>query len=177
MPIFARTKMVLQDDCFDFATPEMSLKYKGKDPQLAYNKIKELFWTVFGVKEGERVQESDYTWDKKDGRETFSVSWMITKDMDRLSYLFFKVKMKGYAEETKNGKEGEVNVEVAGVIRTEYPQDNIWERTIFYEMARVFWHKIFYQEKRAKYQDICRDISTKFKNELKAFFNLIPRTG
>ena len=83
--------------------------------------------------------------------------------------------MKGFAEETGNGKEGEVSVEIVGVLRTEYPQDNIWERTIFYEIARTFWHKIFYQERREKYMDICREISTKFRNELKAFFNLIPK--
>jgi len=177
MPIFARTKLILQENCFDFASPEMTLKYKGKDPQLAYNKIRESFWTVFGVKETERVQEMDYTWNKDGKRETFSVDWHITKDMDKNSYLYFKVRMKGFAEEAKDGKEGELNVEIAGVLRTEYPQDNIWERSIFYEIARTFWHKVFYQEKRFDYMDICREISTNFRNELKSFFNLIPRGG
>ncbi len=177
MPIFARTKLIIQEDCFNFAGPEMYLKYKGKDPHLAYNKIRELFWTVFGVKETERVQERDYTWDKEGKKETFSVAWHITKDMDRLSYLYFKVNMKGFAEEAKDDKEGEVNVEIVGVLRTEYPQDNIWERTIFYEIARTFWHKVFYQDRRDKYMDVCREISTRFRNELKAFFNLIPKSG
>ncbi|MEM5793000.1 MAG: hypothetical protein QXY45_01400 [Candidatus Aenigmatarchaeota archaeon] len=177
MPIFARTKLILHEDCFNFAGPEMYLKYKGPNPHLAYNKIRELFWTVFGVKESERVQEEEYVWDKQGKKETFSVKWHVTKDMDRLSYLYFVIKMKGFLEETQNGKEGEVNVDIIGVLRTEYPQDNIWERTIFYEMARVFWHKVFYQDKREKYVDICRDISNRFRNELKAFFNLIPRGG
>lgn len=177
MPVFARTKLILQENCFDFTIPEMYFKYKGKDPQLAYNKIRELFWTVFGVKETERVQEVGYNWDKNGKRENFSVDWHVTKDMDRHSYLYFKIRMKGFAEEGKDSKEGEVNVDIVAHSRTEYPQDNIWERSIFYEIARTFWHKVFYQEKRDKYMDICREISTKFRNELKSFFNLIPRGG
>ncbi|NCO96687.1 MAG: hypothetical protein COY38_03500 [Candidatus Aenigmarchaeota archaeon CG_4_10_14_0_8_um_filter_37_24] len=180
MPIFARTKLIIHDDCFEpsaFSGPDMSFKYKGKDPHLAYNKIREMFWTVFGVRETERVQEKNYTWDKKGNRETFSVAWYINKDMDRLSYLLFNVKMKGFIETTENGKEGELNVEIAGVMRTEYPQDNMWERTIFYEMARVFWHKVFYNDKREKYMEICREISTNFTKELKSFFNLLPKSG
>ena len=41
MPIFARTKLLIQENCFDFTGPEMMFKYRGPDPQLAYSKIKE----------------------------------------------------------------------------------------------------------------------------------------
>ncbi|MBL7170258.1 MAG: hypothetical protein ISS48_04520 [Candidatus Aenigmarchaeota archaeon] len=180
MPIFARKKMILQDDCFDvlsgFPSADVSLKYKGPEPQKVYQKTRELFWTVFQVKEGERVQERDYEWKRSGKREDFKVKWNIVKEMDRMSYLFFKVSLKGFAEETKNGKEGEFEMDMTGVIRTEYPQDNVWERTIFYEMARVFWSKVFYQDKRFKYQGICRSMLTTFRNELKAFFNLLPKS-
>ena len=175
MPIFARTKLILQEECFDFAGPELVLEYKGVDPQLAYSKIRECFSTVFGVKEAERVQEKEYTWNRVGKKETFKVSWHVTKDMDRFSYLYYKIKMSGFAEQTKNGKEGEVRIEIASFLRTEYPQDNIWERSIFYEIARVFWHKVFYQEKRDEYQDICRTIANNFKDEIRSFFNLMPR--
>jgi len=176
MPIFARTKFIIQDDCFDFAGPEMELKYEGPNPERAYQKIRELFWEVFRVKEGERVQERDYTWNKKGKRDEFNVGWHVVKDMDRFSYLYFKVKMKGFSEQKNGGKEGKLNVEIVGIVRTEYPQDTLWERSIFYEIGRVFWHKVFYQEKRFNYQDQCREMSTRFRNELKAFLNLIPKS-
>jgi len=175
MPIFARTKMVIQDDCWNVAGPEMKLHYSGLNPHLAYQKIREMFWTVFGVKEAERVQEKEYVWDKKGKKETFKVAWEITKDMDKFSYLYIRVKMNGFAEETEGGKIGELDVEIDGFLRTEYPQDTIWERNIFYEMARVFWHRVFYQEKRWEYLDVCRSLMMKFRNELKSFFNLLPK--
>jgi hypothetical protein len=176
MPIFARTKLLLQEDCFDFAgEPLLHIDYEGPNPHLAYNKIKESLWTIFGVKETERVQERDYKWNKVGNKEDFSVSWQISKDMDRFSYLYLKVKMKGFIEKSEAGKEGKIHIEVAGVLRTEYPQDNIWERSIFYEIIRTFWHKVFYQYQRERYIDKCREIMTNFTNEMKAFFNLIPK--
>ena len=90
MPLFARSKLIIHDDCFEgaaFSGPELFLKYKGKDPQLAYSKIRELFWTVFGVKETERVQEKEYNWDRVGKRETFSVRWQVVKDMDKRAAL------------------------------------------------------------------------------------------
>lgn len=176
MPIFARTKMVLQDNCWDVTAPIMDLRYTGPDPQLAYSKIRELFWTVFQVKEGERVQERDFSWDRKGKRETFNVAWEVSKDMDKFSYLYIRIKMNGFAEEVENGrKEGNLFVRVDGALRTEYPQDNVWERNIFYEMSRVFWHRVFYATKRQEYQDVCRSLMMNFRNELKAFFNLLPK--
>ncbi len=175
MPIFARTKMVLQEECFNFAGPELVLEYRGPDPQLAYSKIRESFLTIFGVKETERVQEKEYTWNRSGKKETFKVSWHITKDMDRFSYLYYKIKMSGFAEQTKNGKEGELKLQVVSYLRTEYPQDNVLERSIFYEIARVFWHKVFYQEKRWEYMDVCRTLANNFKNEIRSLFNLMQR--
>lgn len=172
MPIFGRTKMILHDDCFNFAAPDIAFKYKGPDPQLAYEKIRECFTTVFGVLESERVQEKDYIWNREGKKESFKVSWSIVKDLDKFSYLYYVVKMSGYSEETPDGKFGEVTVEIASFLRTEYVQDNVWERSIFYEMLRVFWHKVFYQEKTMEYLDLCKSIANKFKDELRAFFAL-----
>lgn len=175
MPLLARTKMIIQDDCWNVAGPEMKLHYSGLNPQLAYSKIREMFWTVFGVKEGERVQEKEFKWDRKEKKEIFNVQWDVSKDMDKFSYAYFRIRMNGFAEEAEVGKVGELDVNIDGFLRTEYAQDEIWERTIFYEMGRVFWHKIFYREKRLEYQDVCRSLMMAFRNELKAFFNLLPK--
>ena len=176
MPIFARTKMILEDDCFDVTVskPQLSIKYSGPNPQLAYNKIKEMFREVFGLKVNERVQEKEFTWDRKGNVEKFKVKWEIWKDMDKFSYLRFTIDLSGYAEATEGGKEGEAKVEIDGVVRTEYPQDSLWERSVFYEIARMLWHKVVYHDKRQDYQDECRDMMMTFVSELKAFFNLLP---
>ncbi len=174
MPIFARTKLIMQDNCWD-PQPVLKWEYRGPNPHLAYTKIREMFRTIFNVSETERVQEKDFVWDRKGKREDFFVSWEISKDLDRFSYAYFRINMKGFAEETDSGKEGKLSIELDGYLRTEYPQDTFWERSIFYEIARVFWHKVLYQEKRLEYADVCRSLMGKFLNELKGFFNLLPR--
>lgn len=174
--MFARTKMIIQDDCWDVAAqPVLSLNYSGPNPHLAYQKIRELFRTVLNINEAERVQEKEFTWDRKEKKETFSVSWDAVKDLDRFSYLFVRVSMSGSAEETNGGKEGKLNVKIEAFMRTEYPQDTIWERSIFYEIARMFWHRVVYYDKRREYQDLCRTLMATFINELKSFFNLMPK--
>lgn len=176
MPIFARTKMILQDDCWSIAAqPILNLKYEGPNPHLAYQKIRELFRTVLNINEMERVQEKEFVWNRKGKKEEFNVSWDAVKDLDRFSYIFFRISMNGSAEETENGKEGKLNISIEGYLRTEYPQDTIWERSIFYEIIRMFLHKVVYYDKRREYQDLCRSLMSRFTNELKSFFNLMPK--
>ena len=174
MPVFSRTKLLLHDDCFDQGTPDLTLNYSGPNPQKAYAKVKEMFTTVFALKGNERIQEIDYSWNRDGDKETFNVKWQLVKDMDHFSYLVFNIKLKGQATHGKKGPEGKATITIDGAIRTEYPQDTVWERSIFYEIGRVFWHKVFYHEKRADYQNECRDIMSLFINELKSFFNLLP---
>jgi len=174
--MFARTKMVLQDDCWDIAAqPILTLNYSGPNPHLAYQKIRELFRTVLNVNEAERVQEKEFKWDRKGNKEEFSVSWDVAKDLDRFSYIFFRITMSGSAEEKEGGREGKLNVSIEGYLRTEYPQDTLWERSIFYEIIRMFWHRVIYYDKRREYMDICRKLMSTFVNELKSFFNIMPK--
>ena len=174
--MFSRTKMILQDDCWDVASqPILTLNYSGPNPHLAYQKIRELFRTVINVNEAERVQEKDFTWNKKANREDFSVTWDISKDLDRFSYIFLRVSMSGFAEDKEGGKEGRLTVSIEAFMRTEYPQDTLWERSLFYEILRMFWHKVVYYEKRREYQDLCRTLMGRFIGELKSFFNLMPK--
>lgn len=174
MPTFARAKFVLHDDCFNTSIPVLKVNYSGPNPQFAYTKIREMFTTIIGVNVLDRVQETDYSWDRKGETESFRVGWEVVKEMDKFTYIVLRIGMKGFVD-VKNGvKEGKVAIELNGFMRTEYPQDSVWERSIFYEMLRVFWHKVFYREKRYDYQEHCRELLSRMSQELKAFFNLIP---
>jgi hypothetical protein len=175
MPTFARAKFVLHDDCFNTSIPILKVNYAGPNPQLAYTKIREMFTTIIGVNVMDRVQETDYSWDRKEGSESFKVGWEIVKEMDKFTYIVIRIGMKGFAETKDGSKDGKVSIELNGFMRTEYPQDTVWERSIFYEMLRVFWHKVFYREKRYDYQEHCRELLSKMSHELKSFFNLIPK--
>jgi len=52
-------------------------------------------------------------------------------------------------------------------LRTEYPQDSVWQKSILYEMLRIFWHKSFYIDQRNKYMEDGRREMARFVEEVK----------
>lgn len=181
MPIFARTKLLIQDDCLSPApgsmfpgVPHITLSYTGPNPQRLYDKIKEILSTVIKHRP-EELQERDFKWDRSTPVEKFSVRFELTRDMDRFSYILLSIDLKGEAKPSKEfGKEGKASITVKGVLRTEYPQDTIWQRSLFYEMFRVFYHRVIYEEKRKQYKVQCKEWIDKIVEEIKGFLNILP---
>jgi hypothetical protein len=174
MPVFARTKLLIHDYCL-FPVPYATFNYSGPNPQNAYEYIKKLFITIFNVDERE-IQEREFKWDRVQGEEVFHVRWELIKDLDTFSFQHMVITMDGRAKPNKEvGKEGTLKIRVEGRIRTEYPQDTVWQRSLIYEMFRTFYHKIIYEGTRKKYIETCRAELGRFNEELRAFFNLIPR--
>jgi len=44
-------------------------------------------------------------------------------------------------------------------------------------MFRVFYHRVIYDETRKRYLENCRMLTSRFQEEMKAFFNLLPKMG
>lgn len=181
MPIFARTKLMIHEDCLSPAPgsflpgiPYVDLTYHGPNPQKLYDKIKEIFFTVVKYDPGE-LQERDFFWDRSTPVEKFRTSFVLTKDMDTFSYVEIIVDLSGEARPSKEfGREGSAFIRLTGRMRTEYPQDTIWQRSLIYEMFRVFYHRVIYEEKRMRYKEQCRDWLQKMQEEIKAFLNILP---
>ncbi|MEM5815170.1 MAG: hypothetical protein QXD89_01630 [Candidatus Aenigmatarchaeota archaeon] len=182
MPIFARTKLVIHEDCLALtgAAPFpgkkfITLEYKGPNPQIAYYQIRKLLSTISKIPENEIIERNFY-WDRSGEEEKFSATFDVIKDMDRFSFIQISVSMEGVIKPSKEfGKEGSLTIRIEGVLRTEYPQDTIWQRSLLYELFRAFFHKFIYEETRKKYRDICVSIMTEIYNELKEFLNVLPK--
>ena len=178
MPIFARTKLVIHDDCLAPAPgspfpgkPSLVLEYEGPNPQRIYPEIKKMMSKVYKIDEKD-IQEKEFSWDKISGK--FSVELEGVKDIDKFSYIVVTVKVKGEARPSKEfGSEGKASVSLEAVLRTEYPQDTAWQRSLFYELFRMLFHKLIYREKRQKYLEECREMCQRFQAEVKNFFNLL----
>jgi hypothetical protein len=174
MPIFARTKITIEEDCM-LPTPKLTVNYAGPNPQKVYAKVMELLKGHIKIKP-ENIQEKEFKWDRASVPEKFSGAIEAFKDFDRFSYMLFMLDFSGNVRPSKQfGKEGEVKIVVDAVLRTDYPQDTVWERSLLYEIFRTFWHKVFYQEKRYKYREECRQYMLTMQNELKAFLNILPK--
>jgi hypothetical protein len=177
MPVFARTKLLIHDDCLSPpGVPYITLDYSGPNPQNIYKKIRELFASIWKVGEDE-IQEREVSWDRTAASEKFRVRFEVVKDMDVFSFILIMVDLSGEAKHSRQfGKEGTARIRIETALRTEYPQDTIWQRSLLYEMFRVFYHKLIYQDMRKKYLRQCKEETLRMHEELKSFLNLLPKS-
>jgi len=176
MPVFARTKLLISDDCLKPpGASALTLRYAGPNPQNIYEKAKEIATTVWALEPGS-MQEKEVNWDRTGLGEKFTVKIEITKDLDLFSFMLVRMDIDGSSKPSREfGKEGDVTLKIETIIRTEYPQDTIWQRSIFYEFWRVLYHRLIYDEARKKYIYECKESTLRFQEELKSFLNLLPK--
>jgi len=181
MPIFARTKLVIHEDCLEVSGSPLpgkkflTLEYSGPNPQAAYYQAKKMLSQITKVPENEII-ERDFSWKKEGEEESFSVNFDVIKDMDRFSFIQISLSMRGKVRPSKEfGKEGSLSINIDGVLRTEYPQDTLWQRSLIYEMFRAFYHKFIYEDTRKKYKEECVNMMNQLYTSLKEFLNVLPR--
>jgi hypothetical protein len=159
--VWARSKLMIEDDILR-PLPVMKIKFAGQNPERFYKEIYNLLLVTFRVSD-DAIQEKDFQWSKGE-TEKFSVSWEINKDLDKFTYYFINVTLNG--ESSKNS--GKAEIEVDGALRTEYPQDTYWQRSLLYEILRMFWHTTFYTSKRDEYHKEGRRLLSLFCDQVKA---------
>ncbi len=180
MPVFARAKLVIHDYC-TIKIPGSPLPgkryvtfhYVGPNPQRIYPAIKKMMAEIFGADEKD-VVESKFYWDRSAGKEEFSISLDLIIDLDKFTFIHVSVDIDGHAKPSeKFGKEGEVFLKITGRLRTEYPQDTVWQRSIIYEYFRMFFHNLIYKSTRQKYLEMCVALMNRFYEELRKFLNIM----
>ncbi len=108
------------------------------------------------------LQEKKISWTHGE-TEKFKVVWECMKELDSFSFMLFNIELGG----SQSKGSGEASVLIEGWLRTEYPQDTVWEKSIVYEMLRVFWHNSFYNTQRKKYMEEGRRQMAAFVEEVK----------
>jgi len=158
--VWARTKLMIHDDLLR-PIPKIVMKIEGRHPQKFYKEIYNLMLTNFRVSE-HSIQEKEFQWSKGDP-EKFKIKWELDKDLDKFSYYWIEVSLEGEVSKSM----GKVKIEVEGALRTEYPQDTFWQRSLLYEFLRMIWHTTFYSSKRDDYLREGRLLLSSFVNELR----------
>ncbi len=162
--VWARTRLMIWDYVFE-PVKQIAISYTGRHPEKFYKKIHEQMRVVFNIPEG-YIQEKEYKWEKLKDVENFDISWEVTKIFDTFSYLTIEIILRGFV--TTEG-EGRASITLKPRIITEYPQDTVWQQSIFYEMTRRFWHRAFYHKKRMEYLYYSKDLLVEFERSLKGF--------
>ena len=159
--VWARTKLMIHDDLLK-PLPKMNIKFTGPNPERFYKEMYNLIAMTFRVPE-HAVQEKEFTWSKGDP-EKFVIKWEVNKDLDKFSYYWISIDLNG--EISKGHGKADISVECA--LRTEYPQDTIWQKSLLYEFLRMTWHTLFYASKREEYSKEGRRLISFFLDQLKA---------
>ena len=162
--VWARTKLIIFDNLYEPGEKDILFNFSGPHPIKFYNKIRASMHDIFGVPIG-RVQEMNYTWEKHKTMEKFNIRWRLTKEMDVYTYLRYDVILIGSSE----NDEGPVSVRLKPRIVTEYPQDTLIQQSILYEMARRFWHNMYYAKQRKEWIEQGKDMAAEFENMLKEY--------
>jgi len=157
---WARTKLLIHDDLLR-PLNKMNLRFAGKNPEKFYKEIYNLILVTFRVPE-HSIQEKDFSWTKGE-KEKFSITWSVNKDLDKFSYYWMEINLRGEV----SGGVGKVTIVVDAALRTEYPQDTFWQRSLIYEIGRMFWHTVFYSSRRDEYLKEGRRMLSQFLDSLK----------
>lgn len=142
--------------------PKITIHYSGPKPDRFYHEIPHIITTIWRVHE-HAMQERKFSWSKGDP-EKFKVLWEIDKDLDRWSYYWIEVNLEGSVSKGA----GAASISIEGALRTEYPQDTIWERSLLYEFLRMTWHRVFYMSQRNRYMEEGRRLMAAFAADLRA---------
>ena len=160
--VFSRSKLLMEDNCFTEEPSDVSLKINAPNPAKMYKKSYEAIKAIFRVSDSD-IQETAYNWAKTAKGDKFKVRWWMHKDMDLFSYLFIRFDIAGDGSPTA----GSFSITISALLRTEYPQDTIWQRSLFYEVLRTFWHRMFYHKKREQYAEECRHSVVVYADKIK----------
>ncbi|MBN2202789.1 MAG: hypothetical protein JW700_01190 [Candidatus Aenigmarchaeota archaeon] len=158
--VWARSKLMIHDDLLR-PVPKMKMSFKGVDSRKFYKEIYNLLLANFRVHE-HSVQEKEFSW-SKGKTEKFKIKWELNKDLDKFSFYWVEVSLEGEA----SGSSGSAQISVEGALRTEYPQDTKWQKSLLYEFLRMLWHSSFYSSKRDEYLREGRYLLSSFVNEIR----------
>lgn len=158
--VWARTKLMILDELLK-PRNRMEVNFAGINPEKFYHTIPKLLMSAFRVDE-RQLQERKFSWSHGDPQK-FRVVWELNKELDFFSYYTISVELEGSSSKGV----GNANMFIEGFLKTEYPQDTLWHRSLVYEMIRMFWHKTFYISKREQYVIEGRRLIALFVDDLK----------
>ena len=161
--VFAKSRLTIMDYLFE-PDKDYALNYSGPNPEKLYNYLFELLRNTLNLPDT-HIHEMSYSWEIKGDAEKFTIKWRAVKDYDIFSYLRVDVALKGY---TQDGK-GYASIKIKPRFITEYPQDNVFQQSIIYEVMRRLWDTIFYTKQREEWKIESRAILSEFLDKLKKY--------
>lgn len=145
--------LLMEDDCL---APRhyLELEYNGPNPFKVYMASKPILRKIFEV-ETKDLWERDFRWDIAGDPHTFYIKIYIDKSLDRFTSMSVEIIFQGWQPSDPN-KVGKVKIKLGGVIKTRFPQNTYFQRSLFYRWFIWFYTRYFYNETRRNHLLKCR---------------------
>lgn len=146
------------------------------NPQDAYNEFVDVLRTQCGI-DSDDINEEEYEHERKGEVEIISVEIEAVKPLDKFSKIVIEADMD-IEMRPASGEEydyvGDLNIDVEGEVRTEYPQESMLQKSILWHAFRVFYEKVLYGDVKENYMKTCNKYMRTIRDELKSYFDLLP---
>ncbi|MFB6215497.1 MAG: hypothetical protein ABEJ72_00785 [Candidatus Aenigmatarchaeota archaeon] len=145
------------------------------NPQEAYNEVVNILTMRCGFDKSD-VDEKKYKHSREGDMETVHSEISATKSLDKYSKVVIDVEMDIKMKPVQ-GEEfdyvGDLEVDINGKVKTEYPQDSMFQRSILWHAMRVFYEKFLYNDVKNVYKDKVNSYVRTLRDDLKSYFDML----
>jgi len=165
---------ILEDDCL---TPERTLRidFKGPRPFRFYAEIVMILRDILEIRKM-HVWEREFRWDLPElhgGVAKFFYRVIAQKKYDAWTTAYFELIFQG-SQPSDPEKEGEMIISITPKLRTEMPEDTVWQRSAIYKGLRWFYFRTFYSNARRILLGKCIHGTESIVERLKTLLGISP---
>ncbi len=162
---------VLEDDCL-VPDRQIRIDYKGPNPFRLYAIVPQLLRAIWEIR-GKDVWEREFRWGSEDDPRMFFSRFIARKTYDNWSKVYMEIIMQGKQHSDPN-KEGEVTITIKGILRTESPNNTIFQRSSIYKSFRWLYFRSLYNDVRRNLIDECAIRIGDLSNEIRRVLGISP---
>jgi hypothetical protein len=143
-----------------------------------YHQIKDVL-TIRCYINPKRINEEVYEHEKTGNVEKIYSKLEAFKPLDKFTQLVIEIHQHITLRrvDKKDVKYvGDLDIEIIGYVRTEYPQETAIQKSILWNAFRVFYEKALYGDLKENMMNLCRKKVITLRNEIKAYLKLLPKT-
>ncbi|MFP4045822.1 MAG: hypothetical protein ACLFS3_02070 [Candidatus Aenigmatarchaeota archaeon] len=146
------------------------------NPQDAYDEIISILIDDCNISKSD-INEEMYEHEKRGEVEVVHSKIEAVKKFDKFSKDVVKIEMDIEMKPVR-GEEydyvGDLEIEIEGKVRTDYPQDNAVQKSMLWHAFRTFYEKVLYGDIKKVYMKKCDKYMRQLRDGLKSYFDMLP---
>ncbi len=130
-------------------------EFRAEDWHIAYNYIKNTINKRFDFDE---IEEDIFIFNEEGSTAHFEIN--LFKYFDQ--YTFIEI---GF-ETDINTETNDIAIEQEGVLKTTYPENTPFQKSLFYYFLRTVWEKLYYGKVRQQYKTQCKQLLQQIRDAI-----------